>query len=114
VNILVSDVEFEETFNINFYNRTRYIQLDGEWNLLHRQPGNKTKEREEGLCSSRSLHCRLAVQSSTAAGIISGPLSPKSIGDDADGGDNDDDNDNGDTAPKIPLHVLVSATDPRL
>jgi hypothetical protein len=34
--------------------------------------------------------------------------------DDADGGDNDDDNDNGDTAPKIPLHVLVSATDLRL
>jgi hypothetical protein len=106
-SILTLSLEGNIQPTINFYNRTGYIQLDGDWNLVRRQ-GKTTGGGKVAVVRGRyiaaSLFNRLLPRWHYCRSIAS-----NSVGDDAHGEDNDD-NDNA-TAPVIPLHVLVSATD---
>jgi hypothetical protein len=109
-SILTLSLEGNIQPTINFYNRTGYIRLDGDWNLVRRQQlgetgmsGDKVLSVVRGRYIAASLFNRLLPRWHYCRSVAS-----KSVGDDAEDGDNDDDND---TAPVIPLHVLVSATD---
>jgi hypothetical protein len=109
-SILTLSLEGNIQPTISFYNRTGYMQLDGEWNLVRRQgktmSGGKVSV-VRGRYIAASLFNRLLPRWHYCQSVA-----PNSVGNnfDADVGDNDDDNEN-DAAPVIPLHILVSATD---
>jgi hypothetical protein len=109
-SILTLSLEGNIQPTINFYNRTGYMQLDEDWNLERRPLGKTTMSKGKvsvvrGRYIAASLFNRLLPRWHYCQSVAS-----ESVGDDADGGDSDDDNDN-DTAPVIPLHILVSSTD---
>jgi hypothetical protein len=104
-SILTLSLEGNIQPTINFYNRTGYIQLDGDWNLVRGKTMSAGKVSVlRGRYIAASLFNRLLPRWHYCQSVAS-----SSVGDNADGEDNDD-NDN-DTVPVIPLHVLVSATD---
>jgi hypothetical protein len=114
-SILTLSLEGNIQPTVNFYNRTGYIHLDGDWNLLrrHSQPGKSKSSVIRGRYIAASLFNRLLPRWHYCRSVVS-PTSDNN--DDEGGGNNSDvglgeDNDYS-AVPVIPLHVLVSAKDP--
>lgn len=106
-SILTLSLEGNIRPTINFYNRTGYIQLDGDWKVVRRQTMSGGKiSVVRGRYIAASLFNRLLPRWHYCQSVSS-----NSVGDDADADGGDNDNNDNDTAPAIPLHVLVSATD---
>jgi hypothetical protein len=108
-SILTLSLEGNIQPTINFYNRTGYIQLDGEWNLAPRQAKTMSGGKVSvvrGRYIAASLFNRLLPRWHFCQSVAS-----NSVGDDADGMGNDDTDNGLVPAPVIPLHLLVSATD---
>jgi hypothetical protein len=99
--ILTLSLEGNIQPTLNFFNRTNYVSLDRDWNLLPDRDGGGKPHVIRGRYIAASLFNRLLPRWQYCQSLAPGSTEKKAGDMDTTTG-----------PPSIPLHVLVSATDP--